>query len=384
MPLHARPAPAPVQATPTPVFQPYGYNASVKPEQGTWPRVPVQQQQMTHPSQGVAAALGYAQHMAAGQQQQLQLRLQMQQQAAHLQAQQQMQQQQQLAMQQLAASLRLPKADGTGPSPALSNLPSFNNLLPGNGSSESDASRKRKQPDLPAPLSQGPAWSSGALASPSPLQQQQLVQQQLFQLQQLQQQQLQQSFAQSRAQQGLAWQNPAATIPVPAHLTIANPVTLPQQRLQQQPQPNHTNASSGTTPLGMGSSNPGAIPQHDGPGDVPIVSGGSGAGPSKPSAPRKPAAPTAAGTSSNSSKATPAAAGAASAGAEQGGTEELLSSDDEGSVEEEEVSNFLCGQFEKVTRAKHKWKITMKDGVFHADGKDYLFKRGTAEFMWTG
>lgn len=382
MSCHARSAPVPVQPAPTPVFQPYGYNASVKPEQGAWPRVPAQQQQMTHPSQGVAAALGYAQHMAAGQQQQLQLRLQMQQQAAHLQAQQHMQQQQQLAMQQLAASLRLPKADGSGPPPALNNISSFNNLLPGNSSSESDASRKRKQPDLPAPLNQGPAWSSGALALPSPLPQQQLVQQQLFQLQQLQQQQLQQSYAQSRTQQGLAWQNAAATIPAPAHLTIANPVTLPQQRLQQQAQPGHTNGSSGTMPLGVGSSNPGVIPQHDGPGDVPGV-GGSGAGPSKPSASRKPAAPTAAGTSSNS-KATPAAAEAASAAAEQGGTEELLSSDDEGSVEEEEVSNFLCGQFEKVTRAKHKWKITMKDGVFHADGKDYLFKRGTAEFMWTG
>ena len=105
------------------------------------------------------------------------------------------------------------------------------------------------------------------------------------------------------------------------------------------------------------------IPQHDGPADTGEEKGEmkgevGGAGPA-------PAA-------GQEGEAGPAPA-----------DDEQLSPDDSGDEEEEDedVQNFLCAQFEKVNRTKNRWKINMKDGVFHINGKDLLFRRANGE--WT-
>ncbi|KAF7361693.1 Transcription factor IIA alpha beta subunit [Mycena venus] len=38
--------------------------------------------------------------------------------------------------------------------------------------------------------------------------------------------------------------------------------------------------------------------------------------------------------------------------------------------------------YDKVARVKSKWKCILKDGMIHANGKDYLFSRCTGEFDW--
>ncbi|KIM31546.1 hypothetical protein M408DRAFT_327720 [Serendipita vermifera MAFF 305830] len=38
--------------------------------------------------------------------------------------------------------------------------------------------------------------------------------------------------------------------------------------------------------------------------------------------------------------------------------------------------------YDKVTRVKTKWKVVFRDGMVHANGKDYLFGRCTGEFDW--
>jgi len=67
---------------------------------------------------------------------------------------------------------------------------------------------------------------------------------------------------------------------------------------------------------------------------------------------------------------------------EEGSEEELGSGDD---VEEEKVpetQNIILAQYEKVTRTKSRWKCTLKCGVMHLDGKDYLFNKLTGDFEW--
>ncbi|KAL9656442.1 hypothetical protein ABK040_005207 [Willaertia magna] len=62
--------------------------------------------------------------------------------------------------------------------------------------------------------------------------------------------------------------------------------------------------------------------------------------------------------------------------------EELGSEDD---VEEErvpETSNIVLAQYEKVNRHKSRWKCTLKSGVMHLEGKDYLFNKLTGDFEW--
>jgi transcription initiation factor TFIIA large subunit len=48
---------------------------------------------------------------------------------------------------------------------------------------------------------------------------------------------------------------------------------------------------------------------------------------------------------------------------------QILSSDSEEDEEEEDIENFMCAQFEKVTRTKNRWKIAVREGVFHIHGK---------------
>ena len=47
--------------------------------------------------------------------------------------------------------------------------------------------------------------------------------------------------------------------------------------------------------------------------------------------------------------------------------------------------NYLICQFEKVNRTSggRKWKVNLKDGVLHSNGKDYVFTKATGEWSWT-
>lgn len=67
-----------------------------------------------------------------------------------------------------------------------------------------------------------------------------------------------------------------------------------------------------------------------------------------------------------------------------------LLSDDEGDGAEDGMSaingvgdgDVIVAVYEKVQRVKNKWKITLKDGVISADGKDYLFGKCQGDFEW--
>ncbi|MCO5595061.1 hypothetical protein L7F22_049098 [Adiantum nelumboides] len=55
--------------------------------------------------------------------------------------------------------------------------------------------------------------------------------------------------------------------------------------------------------------------------------------------------------------------------------------DDNGEGGEEfQTDNVVYAQFEKVTRAKNKWKCTLKDGIMHLNLRDFLFSRANGEF----
>ena len=44
--------------------------------------------------------------------------------------------------------------------------------------------------------------------------------------------------------------------------------------------------------------------------------------------------------------------------------------------------NLILAQFEKVARAKSKWKCVLKEGVMTLENRDILFGRGNGEFHW--
>jgi transcription initiation factor TFIIA large subunit len=50
--------------------------------------------------------------------------------------------------------------------------------------------------------------------------------------------------------------------------------------------------------------------------------------------------------------------------------------------EEMDVQNLVLAQFEKVTRAKSKWKCILKEGTMTLKGKDSLFGKAGGEFTW--
>ncbi|CAH1446780.1 unnamed protein product [Lactuca virosa] len=55
---------------------------------------------------------------------------------------------------------------------------------------------------------------------------------------------------------------------------------------------------------------------------------------------------------------------------------------DDGNDDDEEVNtqNLVLAQFDKVTRAKNRWKCTLKDGVMHINNRDILFNKASGEF----
>eukprot|EP00096_Caligus_rogercresseyi_P016321 TRINITY_DN891_c0_g1_i1.p1 TRINITY_DN891_c0_g1~~TRINITY_DN891_c0_g1_i1.p1 ORF type:complete len:212 (-),score=104.41 TRINITY_DN891_c0_g1_i1:671-1306(-) len=72
---------------------------------------------------------------------------------------------------------------------------------------------------------------------------------------------------------------------------------------------------------------------------------------------------------------------------EGGGVEEepLGSNDD---ISEEDPSdlfdtdNVVVCQYDKITRARNKWKFHLKDGIMHLNGKDYVFQRANGDAEW--
>jgi len=65
---------------------------------------------------------------------------------------------------------------------------------------------------------------------------------------------------------------------------------------------------------------------------------------------------------------------------------DLDDSDTEGEEEAEEgtqgETDIVFCTYDKVARVKNKWKCTLKDGMIHVNGKDYLFAKCTGEFEW--
>ncbi|KAH7415867.1 hypothetical protein KP509_14G063700 [Ceratopteris richardii] len=49
-------------------------------------------------------------------------------------------------------------------------------------------------------------------------------------------------------------------------------------------------------------------------------------------------------------------------------------------LENFQTEDVVYAQFEKVTRAKNKWKCVLKDGVMHLKHREYLFSRANGEF----
>ncbi|KAJ7346851.1 transcription factor IIA alpha/beta subunit [Mycena albidolilacea] len=69
---------------------------------------------------------------------------------------------------------------------------------------------------------------------------------------------------------------------------------------------------------------------------------------------------------------------------------EAINSDlDDSDTEDEDIedgaganTDIVFCTYDKVARVKSKWKCILKDGMIHANGKDYLFSRCTGEFDW--
>lgn len=82
-------------------------------------------------------------------------------------------------------------------------------------------------------------------------------------------------------------------------------------------------------------------------------------------------------------------------GDEEGGEgeddDEPLNSDDDESEEGEDVEqgldtgdndNVVMCQFDKIHRARNRWKFVLKDGIMQLDGKDYAFNKAQGEAEW--
>lgn len=69
---------------------------------------------------------------------------------------------------------------------------------------------------------------------------------------------------------------------------------------------------------------------------------------------------------------------------DDGQSEGALSADDSEEDEEQEadIKNVVVAQFEKVTRSRNKWKCTLKDGVMHVNGREYLFSTAFGEMQF--
>ena len=55
---------------------------------------------------------------------------------------------------------------------------------------------------------------------------------------------------------------------------------------------------------------------------------------------------------------------------------------DEDASELFETDNVVVCQYDKITRARNKWKFHLKDGIMNLNGRDYVFQRAHGEAEW--
>lgn len=71
---------------------------------------------------------------------------------------------------------------------------------------------------------------------------------------------------------------------------------------------------------------------------------------------------------------------------DEGAEEEPLGSGDDISDEDPSdlfnTENVVVCQYEKITRARNKWKFHLKDGIMNLNGRDYVFQRANGEAEW--
>jgi len=71
---------------------------------------------------------------------------------------------------------------------------------------------------------------------------------------------------------------------------------------------------------------------------------------------------------------------------DEGVEEEPLGSEDDISDEDAsdlfETDNVVVCQYDKITRARNKWKFHLKDGIMNLNGKDYVFQRANGDAEW--
>ena len=56
---------------------------------------------------------------------------------------------------------------------------------------------------------------------------------------------------------------------------------------------------------------------------------------------------------------------------------------DEDKVLEQDCTNIGFALYEKVHRAKTRWRLTLRHGVFHIGGRDYLFNKAAGDLQFT-
>ncbi|KAL1492634.1 hypothetical protein ABEB36_010865 [Hypothenemus hampei] len=57
-------------------------------------------------------------------------------------------------------------------------------------------------------------------------------------------------------------------------------------------------------------------------------------------------------------------------------------SDAEGTDETFETDNVIVCQFDKITRARNRWKFHFKDGIMNLNGEDYVFQKANGDAEW--
>jgi len=151
-------------------------------------------------------------------------------------------------------------------------------------------------------------------------------------------------------------------------------------------------AKTGTPAGGSG----GRIPQLDGPSysqrsNQATEPSSSSMLQTQASRPRLPQLDGPASTGSSSDPDSPNSAGSPAKSQQATGEEinsDLDDSDSDNGDGEDAVGSGHAEQdivfctYDKVARVKNKWKCTLKDGMIHVNGKDYLFAKCNGEFEW--
>ncbi|XP_050313795.1 transcription initiation factor IIA subunit 1-like [Anthonomus grandis grandis] len=57
-------------------------------------------------------------------------------------------------------------------------------------------------------------------------------------------------------------------------------------------------------------------------------------------------------------------------------------SDADGTEESFETDNVIVCQFDKITRARNRWKFHLKDGIMNLNGSDYVFQKANGDAEW--